>query len=206
MPATTVTTRAVKGSALTHTEMDQNLNNLNNVGIGIGHISMWPTATPPDSTWLECDGRSLSTGTYPDLFNVIGYMYGGGGTAFNIPDYRALFLRGWDHGRGADPDRGSRNDRGDGVTGDNIGTKQWHQAQLVTHWHTYAVPQDEHGKHTGPWPAWTGRDGTDGVYNGRVGSDGDSFRYTQVSTMDSGNNEETRPVNINVMFIIKAMR
>jgi microcystin-dependent protein len=32
-----------------------------------------------------CDGRSLSTSEYPDLFNVIGYTYGGSGGSFNVP-------------------------------------------------------------------------------------------------------------------------
>lgn len=35
-----------------------------------------------------CDGRSLSKSEYPDLFDVIGYTYGGSGDNYNLPDLR----------------------------------------------------------------------------------------------------------------------
>lgn len=41
-----------------------------------------------------------------------------------IPDSRGYFPRYWDHGAGVDPDAAGRDDRGDGTTGDNVGTKQ----------------------------------------------------------------------------------
>ena len=36
--------------------------------------------------WLLCDGRSLRVDEYPDLFDLIGYAYGGRGETFKIPD------------------------------------------------------------------------------------------------------------------------
>lgn len=44
--------------------------------------------------WLLCDGRSLSVASYPELFAMIGYTYGGSGGSFNIPDLRGEFVRG----------------------------------------------------------------------------------------------------------------
>lgn len=38
------------------------------------------------SGWLLCDGTSKSTTTYADLFNVIGYSYGGSGSSFTLPN------------------------------------------------------------------------------------------------------------------------
>jgi microcystin-dependent protein len=38
--------------------------------------------------WLNCDGRSLSVGTYNILFQAIGYKFGGSGNTFNLPDMR----------------------------------------------------------------------------------------------------------------------
>ena len=38
----------------------------------------------PDG-WLECNGQSVSTTTYPELFAKIGYTYGGSGGSFNLP-------------------------------------------------------------------------------------------------------------------------
>ena len=43
---------------------------------------------------------------------------------FQTDDWRARFLRMQDEGKGLDPDAAGRTDRGDGVTGDNPGTKQ----------------------------------------------------------------------------------
>lgn len=41
--------------------------------------------------WVLCDGRSLSKNTFTDLFNAIGYTYGGSGNTFNVPDLRDKF-------------------------------------------------------------------------------------------------------------------
>lgn len=37
---------------------------------------------------LACDGSSYNKALYPELFAVIGYMYGGSGNNFNVPDAR----------------------------------------------------------------------------------------------------------------------
>lgn len=42
------------------------------------------TNTVPDG-WMFCTGTSLTTSSYVDLFDVIGYHYGGSGANFNIP-------------------------------------------------------------------------------------------------------------------------
>lgn len=52
--------------------------------------------------WLICNGASLSTTTYANLFGQLGYSYGGSGSNFNIPDLRGNFIRGWDNGKGLD--------------------------------------------------------------------------------------------------------
>jgi len=38
--------------------------------------------------WFDCDGRQLSNNVYVNLFNSIGYTYGGSDNSFNIPDIR----------------------------------------------------------------------------------------------------------------------
>lgn len=52
---------------------------------------------------------------------------------FKLPDDRGLFERWWDHGAGVDPDAATRTDRGDGTTGDNVGTYQADQYKSHTH-------------------------------------------------------------------------
>ncbi len=36
--------------------------------------------------WLYCNGRALNTSDYVQLFNVIGYSFGGSGSTFYLPD------------------------------------------------------------------------------------------------------------------------
>jgi microcystin-dependent protein len=55
----------------------------------IGTILEYGSETPPIGNWELCHGASKSTtGTYAALFAVIGYEFGGAGSAFNIPDFR----------------------------------------------------------------------------------------------------------------------
>jgi len=56
--------------------------------------------TTPDG-WLFCDGSTYGTATYPDLFAVIGYSYGGSGTAFSVPDLRGRVIAGRDMDNGS---------------------------------------------------------------------------------------------------------
>jgi hypothetical protein len=63
--------------------------------------------------WMHCDGRPLSTNSYPGLFAAIQFTWGGDPNRgiFNIPDLRGYFLRGVDTGRRDPPtlavDKGS---------------------------------------------------------------------------------------------------
>jgi microcystin-dependent protein len=43
--------------------------------------------------WLLCDGTSYSVSDYPNLFNVIGYTFGGSGDNFNVPNCSGKFLQ-----------------------------------------------------------------------------------------------------------------
>lgn len=70
----------------------------------VGSIIAYSAQTVP-ANYLECDGSTLDTTQYADLFNVIAYTHGGSGTSFNIPDLRGEFIRGWDNGRGIDSGR-----------------------------------------------------------------------------------------------------
>jgi microcystin-dependent protein len=50
----------------------------------VGAGALWFTAAAPPN-WLLCQGQSLATATYPALFAVIGYTFGGSGANFNLP-------------------------------------------------------------------------------------------------------------------------
>lgn len=73
-----------------------------NLGTGTVGESV-PTATvlqfagavaPAD--FLLCDGSAVARGTYPDLFNIIGVLYGvgDGSTTFNVPDIQGRMVVG----------------------------------------------------------------------------------------------------------------
>ena len=141
-----------------------------------GSIMGWMMDTPPDG-WLECDGSAVSKTVYASLYAVISGTYGEAGDNFNLPDLRGEFLRGWDHTTGNDPDAASRTDRGDGTTGDNVGTKQ----------------ADEFESHTHEVTAG-GSGGSSGIY-------ACNQAYT-IPTQATGGNE-TRPRNVAVMWCIK---
>ncbi|MCK8481058.1 tail fiber protein [Psychroserpens algicola] len=107
--------------------------------IPTGSIFTFPMATIPTG-YLVCDGSAVSRTNYADLFAVLGTTYGAGNgsTTFNLPDYRGQFLRGYDNGAGNDPDAASRQDRGDGTTGDYVGTTQ--DDEMSSHFHENVPP------------------------------------------------------------------
>lgn len=144
---------------------------------------LWPTETPPGG-WLEEDGASLVRATYPDLFAVIGTMYGAAdGTHFNLPDARGRLPRIWAHGQTTDPDRATRTVPAvAGATiqaGDHVGTNQ--ADGFKSHQHNIG---DANSVLAG---------GSQNAVNG-----GGSM----LSGLTGGN--ETRPINTYRMMIIKA--
>jgi microcystin-dependent protein len=86
--------------------------------------------------WLRCNGAAHPRALYPDLYNMIGVIYGPGNGVddFVVPDYRGTFLRDQDEGIGNDPDVTGRTDRGDGGIGDVVGSRQGDANQ--SHLHT----------------------------------------------------------------------
>jgi len=44
--------------------------------------------------WLLCDGSSIATASYVNLFAALGYVYGGAGANFNLPDLVTRFPKG----------------------------------------------------------------------------------------------------------------
>ena len=57
----------------------------------IGTILLWGGYQSSDlinTDYLICDGTSISSTLYSDLFSIIGYRYGRSGDNFNLPDLR----------------------------------------------------------------------------------------------------------------------
>lgn len=160
-----------------------------------GVIMAWPTSSPP-SGFLQCNGAAVSRTTYADLFTAISDNYGNGdgSTTFNLPDFRGYFLRGYDNSAGNDPDAASRTDRGDGTTGDDVGTVQLD-----------AFQGHEHQQHS-RYPTGGATGGTS--YTPAAAPNNGSTMNTQGEVSDGSNgtprtSSETRSKNIAVMWIIK---
>ena len=66
----------------------QDANNV--VGVPVGAISLWSTATAPQG-WLTCDGTAYSRNVYAHLFSVIGTLYGTGDASFG---FQTTFVNG----------------------------------------------------------------------------------------------------------------
>lgn len=162
-----------------------------------GKIASSPSILPSEYTtpiesfgWMVCDGRKFLVSEYPELFAVLGYLYGGENGEFNVPDYRGLFLRGVDGDANNDPDKSSRKNVNNNPD-DGVGSKQ--EDALQTHQHEYnEVPttpnlmQGDKGQTIAALPT-TGLTGTPTNTSGNV------------RTSDG----ETRPKNVYVHYIIK---
>ncbi|WP_083868420.1 phage tail protein [Bartonella queenslandensis] len=92
------------------------------------------------SGWLLCDGGAYSRSVYNDLFAAIGTTWGSGDgfRTFNIPDFRGMFLRGFDGGRNIDIGRSFATIQADSIQshfhkGHKILSKELDE-EAPTHW------------------------------------------------------------------------
>lgn len=100
------------------------------LSIPAGVVMPFTGASSPTG-FLLCDGASYLTATYPNLFAVTSYTYGGSGGNFNVPDYRGMFLRGTGtHGTLAKAAGGN-------FSGPSLGGSQLDQGQ--GHYHNYII-------------------------------------------------------------------
>ncbi|WP_448694778.1 phage tail-collar fiber domain-containing protein [Pseudomonas moraviensis] len=93
----------------------------------VGSIVAFPVDAPPPG-FLELDNSVKSSATYPDLSAYLGGKFNKGDEGvgnFRLPEARGEFLRGWDHGRGADLGRA-------------VGSYQ--ADELKTHTHQISAP------------------------------------------------------------------
>ena len=67
--------------------------------IPYGTIIQSAAVTIPDG-WLLCNGASILKAVYVNLYNAIGYTYGGSGNNFNVPDIRGRVSIGTGTGAG----------------------------------------------------------------------------------------------------------
>ena len=174
--------------------------------------------TPPEG-WLFCDGSNVSRLAYPELFGAIGVGWDpvDNGTTFKLPDIRGRFLRGWlENGNSnVDPDVASRVKFDGSPAGNVVGSYQG-PATLVPNnpFTTTAAGGHQHLM----FASTTGSGGPNTAVNG--GSNGNDFSYQLLGTSVgpsigftsaepdhthtiTGGDNDTRPRNAYVMYIIK---
>ena len=162
--------------------------------------------------FLMCDGSAYTSAAYPALFNVIGTGWGDGSTLgsgqFNVPDLRGTFLRGdndmydtrvghWADATAAfaaddysDPDthgawRVARH--AGGGTGLEVGSFQMSTFEN----HTHVIQSTVSGE------------GTSIPHMNVVHEDANSVNNTENTQTYETGQDESRPVNASVKFIIK---
>jgi len=114
------------------------------------------------SNYLPCNGASIPVVSYPALFAIIGYTYGGAGANFNIPDSRGAASIG--EGTGVYAGATARA-RGPGIIG--LENHQLSNPELANHLHTaFTNSTFDHG-HTIP----SGGAHTHNIGNRRGGDD-----------------------------------
>lgn len=192
--------------------------------VKVGTVMWFATNNPLKipTGWVACNGASvssLSSSSYYDLFQVIGYTFGGSGATFNLPDLRGQFIRGWSGAGGVSGTIDSPRVFGSTQTSGVV--QHTHPLPSFSHNHTIVVTDPSHNhsaaaatvigpnngyfgnKDTGPDPA---RDGSASVtaqgfsmssVNDLTGS------YDTLINAAPSASDETRPVNFPMIPIIK---
>ena len=144
--------------------------------------------------WMVCDGRKLETGSYPELYAVLGHLYGGDKSSFYLPDYRGYFLRGVATDDKVDKGFGERKKNpGPGSTGSKKGLGSVEDGMVQMHEHQYEN-----------YPGGGAAPGETGLVNPSTPKQPyTTGLYTDSSGAESLSGTETRPVNIAVNYIIK---
>jgi microcystin-dependent protein len=158
-------------------------------GVGdtpVGTVNWFGAATAPVG-WLVADGRAVSRTAYAALYAVIGTTYGtGDGTStFNLPDLRAVFIRGVDNAggtaRGVDPGRA-------------FGSLQANSVQ--SHCHQVQVIAGGAGR-----PEWLFPNNACPIGAGYPAPTGGAVRSAGFTDLTGGT--ETRPLNMALLPCIK---
>lgn len=161
-----------------------------NDGVPVGTVIIWTTANwqadmeatggRPDH-WLECNGQNINTGKYPKLAKIMGHT----------PNYTGLFLRG----------------RGGNAA--NIGQIQGDAIRNITG--TLDPGHGEDGIRNqlfGETPATTGAFENYDWFYGANGADNGLYLRANGLSFDASRvvptAEEDRPINMAVVYLIKA--
>jgi microcystin-dependent protein len=183
-PDGSVSTAKIADSAITQAKLHSDL-----IFVPSGMIMPFGGSSSPTG-FLACDGSAISRTTYSTLFTAIATTWGvgDGSSTFNVPDLRAMFLRGTgSHGT-------ANMAKGTDFSAPAVGTIEDDQMQ-------------DH-RHNTPMSPGTALQGYSSY---QIGNHAYSTTYDFVSTSPIEANsqgtprtgDETRPVNASVLYVIK---
>jgi microcystin-dependent protein len=189
-----VTTATIADGAVTASKLSIPGYNI----VPVGTIMLWTSPNAP-SGWLACDGTMYANSQYPLLANALSSTFDpSSGTTpqgyFNVPDLRGIFVRGYDpRGSGI----GSRD-----TENRPFGVIQSSALQDHTHpiWMTpsstlpFPGPGHTHSGNNKGYPAESANP------SGPAGSSSPSSATEMIGT----GSLETRPMNLNLLYIIAA--
>ncbi|EJF87005.1 hypothetical protein ME1_01236 [Bartonella vinsonii subsp. arupensis OK-94-513] len=160
-----------------------------------GFIATFAMQEMPNG-WLLCDGAVYKRKDYPQLFKAIGDKWGkDSNTTFKVPDFRGMFLRGFDNGRGLDSNRQFAKEQ---------------QDCIKSHEHVCTI--ERAGEHTHNFQydgvGWSandiGRRNPSYHYQTITGTTQSAGAHTHKVTISPTGERETRPVNTTVVYAIKS--
>lgn len=174
-----------------------------NLGIPAGVVFQSAAINAPHG-YLLCNGSEVLKTDYPELYASIGDTYGtptGGALYFCLPDYRGVFLRGYDGAAGKDTDKASRTAMKTGaVTGNNVGSVQSDAIRNIAGTWSVSDVNPLRGTQslTGPFYTAPGSSAFRGGYDSGGGS---PLGFDASRTVPTGS--DNRPINVSVNYIIK---
>ncbi|HQU82491.1 MAG TPA: phage tail protein [Pyrinomonadaceae bacterium] len=161
----------------------------------VGTVLIWAgDANEIPRNWKVCNGKQLMKTAHSDLYEILGTRWnndrGLHNDFFCLPDLRGVFLR------------GVNDDRNDGYHDPNVADRVRLAGQMETSMDdagSYQIGSVERHTH------FLSISQNNGVSGGSPGPDGNNdtgYHLTDLRTSEYGN-DETRPVNAYVYFIIK---
>lgn len=147
-------------------------------GLKIGSYLLWSSDRTTPAGFLPADGRRLQKSEYIELFDVIGYTYGGSGEHFNLPKFNdGKFIR---------------------STGGNAASLGVSQDDAIRDIVGELINTNDRVTGTGAFKRIRDGDPSGGLYGG---PNGRTVEFKASSVVPTAN--ENRPYNMSVIVLIK---